>query len=153
MKSFDESTFIEKIENYNSLLGCIYSNGNYNFYLMPVAWWILDYKKYDPEHSSDNNSQFRNNIYTLTESNKNQFIESIKEDKISIEDIKSINEHYKGTDDIYYSRLSFFISFDNNIYINGFYDLELEDYLPEKWTGKFDEPIKYLPIELQKLWC
>ncbi len=146
MKSLKERL----IENY--LLGCIKYKNRFDFYLMPIAWWILNYNKYDPSilNSSERINNFRNGITIVTDQKKDSFINSINEDKISLQELEEItcldnNENYEY--------LNFFIDFDKKEFINGFHDIEVEDYLPnETWVGRFDEPKKYLPSELQKLW-
>lgn len=155
MNEYKNSTNKEKIEEYYAILGCIEYNGKYNFYLMPIAWWILDYKKYDPENTQVDDFNFRNNIYTLTKSNKNAFLNSISDYSISLAELKDIISYYNNLDYEFdsYGELFFYIDFDNNNYIYKFNDIELEDYLPNDWTGKFDEPLKYLPKNLQEIWC
>ncbi len=137
-------------ENY--IIGCIKYNGNYYFYLMPIAWWIINYEKYDPSilNSKERISNFRNGVIVVADGQTDNFIKSIREDEISLQELKEIIL-FDGKGN--YDYLNFFIDFDKKEYINGFYDIEVEDYLPdETWTGKFDEPKKYLPDELQKLW-
>lgn len=148
VKPYHQSDIFERIEHYNALLGCIKINNEYNFYLMPVAWWILNYKKYDPAHSTHANFDFRNNIYTVTDSNIGNFIQSISADKISAAELQQITNTYKNTNEQYYSYLSFYIDFDKKLYVNGFYNIELEKYLPEKWKGKSGNPTNYLPRNL-----
>jgi hypothetical protein len=137
-------------ENY--IIGCIKYNNNFEFYLMPIAWWILNHEKYDPNYkASEWEYVFRNNVLNVSQNKVNDFFKAIEVDKISLNELTEIIEL---NDKNNYDYLNFFIDFDKKEYINGFYDIEVEDYLPdETWTGKFDEPKKYLPDELQKLWA
>jgi uncharacterized protein YpiB (UPF0302 family) len=150
MKSIEQRI----LEDY--ILGCMKYENNYNFYLMPIAWWILNYIKYSPSILEDNERRknFRNGVLIVTNENHKDFFASIEEDKIMenelLEIIRNISPKYSEEG---YSYLTFYIDFDNNEYINGFYDIELENYLPDNtWKGKFDEPLKYLPKELQEYW-
>lgn len=145
----------DKVETYNALLGCIKFEGNYYFYLMPVAWWILDYKKYDPKNSKEDNFNFRNNIFVVTNENVDFFMKSIEDDKISLIQLQEIIKKYSTEKYKYdnYNYLYFYIDFDKYIYINGLFDVGLEDYLPDpSWTGKFDNPLNYMPEDIKKIW-
>jgi hypothetical protein len=63
-------------ENY--LLGAIKYQGDYNFYLMPIAWWILNYHKYNPNYDATKREEpFRNNVLNVTDSKIDDFVESI----------------------------------------------------------------------------
>jgi hypothetical protein len=144
----------------NYLLGCIKYHDQYTLYLMPIAWWILNYKKYDPEYSSKRKSVsyesgygpskpepiFRDNILNVSDGEIEAYLDSIKEDKLSIKDLELIIN--VPTDFRY---LHFFIDFDCKIFINGFFDIAVEDYLPDQiWKGEAGEPVSYLPSELKK---
>lgn len=72
-----------------------------------------------------------------------EYLDAIEEDKISNTEYINIVDNFSSED----SRITFFIDFDSKIYVNGFYDIEVEEYLPnESWKGKFDEPMNYIPI-------
>src|SRR5688572_30218055 len=89
-------------ENY--LLGCIKSHGQYTLYLMPIAWWILNYEKYDPEYPLKHKSVsyesgygpskpepiFRDNILNVSDGEIEAYLNSIKEDELSIKDLELI---------------------------------------------------------------
>jgi hypothetical protein len=150
MKTIEERI----LENY--ILGCIKYKENYNFYLMPIAWWILNYAKYSPSilENKERATNFRNGVLVVNKESIKPYLKSIEEDKLANKElIEIINEINKKYPEERYSYLNFFIDFDKEEYINGFYDIELEDYLPDDtWNGKFDEPLKYLPSNLQKYW-
>ena len=146
---------IEKrlLENYN--IGCIKYEENYNFYLMPIAWWILDYVKYSPSilKSKERQTNFRNGVLVVTDENIEPYLKSIEEDKLTEDELlELINEIDKKYPEEGYPYINFLIDFDEKKYINGFDYIEIEDYLPdETWKGKYDEPLKYLPSYLQRL--
>lgn len=129
----------EKIKD-NYLLGCIKYQSNFNFYLMPLAYWILNYSKYDPTYNpNDWGFVFRNNILNVDDLKIESFIKSIQIDKV---DIESLNFKDYNFDDIFL----FFIDFDSKTFVSFFDDIEIEEYLPdENWKGKFENPINYLP--------
>lgn len=54
----------ERLED-NYLLGGIKFKSKYNIYLMPIAWWILNYKKYDPDYNPDEWIMCLGTIYTM----------------------------------------------------------------------------------------
>jgi hypothetical protein len=148
MKTIEERI----LENY--ILGCIKYKGNYSFYLMPIAWWILNYAKYSPSilENKERVANFRNGILVVDKENIKLYLKNIEEDKLTDKELMEIsNEINRKYPEEGYSYLNFFIDFDNKEYINGFYDIEMEDYLPDDtWNGKFDEPLKYLPSELRQ---
>jgi hypothetical protein len=140
----------------NHLLGGVKYEENFYFYVMPVAWWILDYGKYSPSilNSKERQINFRNGIVVVTGNNIKPYLESIQEYRLTQKELSEIiyeiDEKYPEEG---YGHLNFFIDFDKKEYVNGFYDIELEDYLPdESWKGKFDEPLTYLPRHLQAQW-
>lgn len=133
----------------NYLLGCIKYNGKCSIYLMPIAWWILNYSKYDPTYNpKDWQNIFRDDILNVTDDKIEQFFKAIEGDKINLDEFKLVIDFIP----VQYKRIHFFIDFDNKILINGFYDIEVEEYLPDTtWEGRFESPIKYLPKELKLL--
>ena len=144
---------IEKLKR-DYLLGCIKVKSTHKFYLMPLAWWILDYKKYDPDHSDEKDLSFRNGIYTVSDTKITEYMNSINEDIIDIFDVQAIISIVSQQfPDENYSYLYFYIDFDKKSYVNGLYDIELENYLPDStWTGKYDTPLNYLPEDLKDIW-
>jgi hypothetical protein len=137
----------QRFEN-NYLLGCIRHKGEYSIYLMPIAWWILNYKKYDPTYNpADWKDVYRDNILNVSDGVVDDFMKSIEEDKVIF------NEFGTTIDDIpiKYRHIHFFIDFDNKLFVNGFYDnIELEEYLPDRnWVGRIDDPNNYLPNDLK----
>lgn len=138
---------IEKFEE-NYLLGCIKYTDQYALHLMPIAWWILNHKKYNSGYDPAKwKSVFRNNILNVSDSEIGAYLDSIKEDKLNIKDLELIFNV-----PIEYRYLFFFVDFDQKIFVNGFPDIALEDYLPDQtWKGVAGDPIYYLPPELKKI--
>ena len=127
-------------ENY--IVGCVKYRDICQFYVMPIAWWILDYKTYDPSILQQDEFDFRNGVYTVSDDKINDYLSSIEVDKISLLEVKYIQDNFTEE----YSRVTFFIDFDKKEYISGFPDIEVETYLPDKiWKGKFDwDPANYI---------
>jgi hypothetical protein len=134
----------ENIKN-SYLFGCVKYKDKFSFYLMPIAYWVLNYAKYDPEYNPSDWEEgivFRDDILNVNDSNIEPFIESIKVDEI---DVDSVNFNDYNFEDIFL----FFVDFDSKTFISYFDDIEIEEYLPdENWIGKFENPISYLPKEL-----
>lgn len=138
----------ERIEN-DYLFGGIKLNNTVEVYLMPIAWWILNYKMYDPFYDPNAwKEAFRDHIYNVTDDQIDKFVFSIKDDKLSLNDSVSLVNEISIEDRFLY----FFVNFDEKIFINGFSDISLENYLPDNsWLGIFDSPSKYLPLELKDI--
>lgn len=134
----------ENIKN-SYLFGCVKYKDKFSFYLMPIAYWVLNYAKYDPEYTPNDWEEgiaFRDDILNVDDSNIEPFIESIKVDKIDVDSVNFIDYNFE---DIFL----FFVDFDSKTFISYFDDIEIEEYLPdEKWVGKFENPISYLPKEM-----
>lgn len=128
----------EKIE-YGYLLGIIKYRDFFNFYLMPIAYWILNIQKYDPDYKPEDWSYiFRNNIENVVDQEIDNFIEAIKEDQF---DPKAFNREDLPV-------INFYIDFDSKMLVSCYLYTEVERYLPnEDWKGIFDDPQKYLPVE------
>jgi len=136
-------TIQENIDN-SYLFGCVKYKENYTFYLMPIAYWILNHIAYDPTYNPDDWKDgfiFRDNILNVEDDNIELFIQAIEVDKI---DIDTVNVKEYGLGNIFL----FLIDFDSKTFISYFDDISIEEYLPnESWIGKFDDPIKYMPKE------
>lgn len=129
-------------ENY--LLGCIKYRDRYSIYLMPIAWWILNYKKYDPAFDSAKwGVEFREGVYNVTDDKVEDYMQSIKDDKIEVDELENFSSPFE---------FYFFIDFDSKLFVSRFSDIEIEDYLPSSnWRGDFEDPIKYYPKEIKRL--
>lgn len=132
----------EKVDN-SYLFGCIRYQNQFTCYLMPIAYWILNHKIYNPEYNPDEwEFVFRDNILNVDDEQIEGFLQSIKVDEV---DIESINVSQYNLIDIFL----LYIDFDDKTLISFFDDVDIEEYLPnDKWTGIFDNPINYLPPEV-----
>ncbi|REC62491.1 hypothetical protein DRF65_10385 [Chryseobacterium pennae] len=140
---FNDMKSIEQRLDENYIPGCIKHKDEYQFYLMPIAWWILNYAEYSPSILQDISRQnFRNGAFNITDDKIDPFFISISEDQISIPEVKSMIENFTEE----YSAITFFIDFDKKIFISAFDYIETETYLPdETWNGRYGNPTDYIP--------
>ena len=110
-----------------------------SFYFMPIAYWILNYTKYDPGYNPTEWSfVFRDNILLVNDEKIGPYLKAIEEDRIYLEVLTGDNM----------PGLTFYIDFDSKLFVSSFPYVEVESYLPdETWEGVNDEPMKYLPPE------
>lgn len=136
---------IQKAIENSYLFGCIKYDNDLSFYLMPIAYWILNYSKYDPSYNPkdwNDGHIFRDNILNVDNKNIDSFIHCIRLDKI---DIELVNPKQNNLLDVFL----FFVDFDSKVFISYFDDIDIEEYLPdESWSGKFDNPLNYIPEEI-----
>lgn len=134
----------EKIEE-GYLFGCIKYKRSWNVYLMPVAYWILNYTKYDPQYNpNDWEEVFREHIYIVTDQLIEKYIEVIQKDSIGSEELRNVNFNKKE------AFFEVYIDFDCKVFTNSFDYIELQDYLPDSnWIGKYENPVSYLPEQLK----
>lgn len=131
-------TIREKLD-YHYLAGAIRFGDSYSFYLMPIAYWILNYGKYDRSFEARNKGfVFRGNVYNVEDNKIGAFLNAISEDKISNEEARKLME-----DGV---KLVFFVDFDSYLFIDGFGEIVLDDYMPdERWETRVGEPVKFIP--------
>jgi hypothetical protein len=141
---------IKRKFNENYLVGCIKHKGVLNVYLMPIAYWILNHEKYDPEYDpSKSKSVFRDNILNVTHDKIEDFVKSVAKYLLNLDD--EIKSEIKSTPPEY-KRIQFYIDLDKKIFISGFVDIEVEDYLPDSsWRGELGFPSEYVPIEIKSV--
>jgi hypothetical protein len=112
---------------------------------MPIAYWILNYAKYDPGYNPEDwndGNVFRDNILNVDDDKIENLIQSIQSEKI---DIDSVDLKRYNLGDIFL----FFIDFDSKLFISYFDDIDIEEYLPnEEWVGKFENPVHYIPTQI-----
>lgn len=66
------------------ILGCIKHKEQCSLYLMPIAYWILNYKKYDPTYNPEDwEFVYRDNILIVSDENIDSYMKAIEIDKIS----------------------------------------------------------------------
>jgi|GEM_PF-1211566 len=138
----------KRIED-NYLLGCIRSQQKDELYVMPLAWWILNYTKYSPNEEAINREDkfvFRDNIYNVTDDKIGIFLNSINEDRVNINELIKVKDSLSSE----FLKFLFYIDFDKKIFVSSFCDIDVEDYLPDSnWEGKIDDVYKYLQGEIK----
>lgn len=133
----------------NELLGAVVFENNWRFFSGTIGEWIMDYKAYDPSYDAKKwPDVFRNNLLQVDESNASQFCEAMKAYELTIDDVKELISE-NGPDKV---PLTILINFDTLVYVNGYYDLLLEDYIPKNWKGIMDDPLKYVPEFIKSIW-
>jgi hypothetical protein len=130
-------------------LGAVQTEGKVSFYLNPLAYWIMDYKVYDPTYRPDDwpGPRFRNDLLQVDESTVVPFLNAMAPDEVTLE---SIIQHLPAFGETLVPL--FLIDFDNRLFVNGYGESRLEDYIPSGWKGIFDNPINYLPEPIRQIW-
>ena len=138
----------KKIER-DYLFGCIKYKNQWDIYLMPVIYWILNNEKYNPDYNPKEwEFIFRGNILNVPDEAVPDFLRAIAVDKIDlnidlegIQSVSNVLEYFH-----------FFIDFDKKLYVTSFTDIGGEEYLPsDDWTGISNNPINFLPKNLKEI--
>jgi hypothetical protein len=138
---------IEEHLDVGNLLGCIRHNDLYQYYMLDIADWILNYGKYDPESVDD--VEFRNGLINISDQNIDAYVEYIKDGEVEIAAVSTFLTK-NGSDNLF---PYFYIDFDNFTFVNTFPNISVEDYLPgDNWVGIYESPIPYLPEEMKIIW-
>ncbi len=138
-------TIEEKTEQHY-LLGYI-NHPNESFYcLAPIAYWIFNYSKFDPEDDQSDLS-FRNGIYDINDKNISSFIEEMKKDEIAKEEIINYNIKHNGK-----LKLLFYINTKEKLLVSSFYYSSIEEYIPDDWKGVYGDPLLYVPKDIIVVW-
>ncbi|WP_298738823.1 hypothetical protein [uncultured Chitinophaga sp.] len=127
----------------NFILGCIKYNDQCSLYLMPIAYWILNYKKYDPTYDPSKwDFVFRNNILIVSDESIDQFMTAIQADKVTSNELTQSE----------IASMSFYIDFDSKVFVSSFSDVQVEDYLPhDGWQGLYDDLYHYYEFHKMEL--
>ncbi|MBS1605211.1 MAG: hypothetical protein JST42_21285 [Bacteroidetes bacterium] len=107
----------------------------------------MNYDKYDPGFRFQaESSNFRNGVLNVTDSEIENFLMAIDNDKVGPRDFKLAVDAPAES-----KRLKFFVDFDGKLFINGYYEnVEPEEYLPDPaWRGEMGYPIDFLPNEIR----
>ena len=92
---------------------------------MAIAYWILNYEKYDPSYNPNEwEYVFRNNMLNVTSENINEFLQAIEVDRVyenQFEDLKAIPNNLKP--------VYFFVDLDAKQFVSNFPEIEVEEYL------------------------
>jgi hypothetical protein len=143
-------THIEKKIERDYLFGCIKYKGKYEIYLMPVAYWILNSLKYDPTYNPKEwEFVFRGNVLNVTDDNVADFVKAVAVDKIDLNiDVPHLQVLSKEHVQFY-----FFIDLDEKLLVSSFPEIEVEDYLPDNWTGISDNPLRFVPKNIKDIFA
>ncbi|MDY7013860.1 MAG: hypothetical protein SVX43_09745 [Cyanobacteriota bacterium] len=141
-----------KIEDIDidDLLGAVCYGSRWHFFVCTVAEWILDYETYDPSVLSPftDSFVFRDNLFKVDDSNFSEFIEAIKEFELALSEIRELLE-FDGANN---RDLLVVIDYDKKIYVNGFREIDIHNYVPDNWYGFEGDPLDFVPSEVQDLW-
>ncbi|MCU0432815.1 MAG: hypothetical protein MUC87_05125 [Bacteroidia bacterium] len=134
------NSHIENRVNNHYLLGAIKANNDVRYYMAPIAWWILDYPKYDPSilNVKDSEFNFRENLLVVRPSDKEHFLEVMQEDYVDIKDVLLYNSVHDTP-----IRLLFIIDFDRSEFYSSFYDIDIHEYIPDQWKGYLREELPF----------
>lgn len=140
----------------DDIVGAIHVNGKWHFCLAYLADWIMDMEMYsghgpvDPREypigspERNNNFIFRNNIYTVSESNVKAYIDYLLTLEISTDNAKAIIEHNL----LHANRPLVVIDFDKRLFINGTGEVEIHNYVPTGWVGIEGDLVEYIPDDV-----
>ena len=133
----------------NDLVGVVKFNGAWRFFGGTVAEWILDYASYDPGFDpSRHDTVFRSNLLTVDESHADQFLVAMAPYEL---DPSSLERFIRANGSRAWP-LSVMVDFDDRLYVNGFAEISLQDYLPPGWRGVEGSPLAYMPAEIRRIW-
>lgn len=138
-------------------LAVVCYQGKYRFFLDDATYWVLDMATCSPSSKQSDVSHYRDGILVVDE-NAGEFLQAIKDSEISIGKLQQlVNQQHQtvlADEDDYRGdlHLFFLINFDEKLYVSMFADVGYEEYVPKGWKGIFDDPLKYLPEEIQSIW-
>lgn len=136
----------------DDLIGAVKFNNRWRFYAGLVGEWILDYYLYDPEYKfddlEDGSPVFRNNLFFVDEHNADEFCKAMNPYLLSTEEVYELLKK-RGAANF---PLYVVVNFDEQIYVNGYSELPMHEYVPATWKSVEDSPYKYVPADIAHLW-
>ena len=133
----------------NEHLGAVKLHARWRFFAGYIGEWILDYQSYDPESNQAQwRSQFRGGLLRVDEKDAEQFCRVMSEREFTLAEVKALVEA-QGPEKL---PLTVVIDFDERLFVNGYYDRSIEEYVPPGWRGIFDDPLRYVPSEICSVW-
>jgi hypothetical protein len=133
----------------DDLIGAVKYKGQWRFFAGIVAEWVLDYERYEPGYDPvRDDTPFRNGLLVVNENNAGEFCNVMAPYELSPSDIEQLIKK-EGAN---HFPLSIVIDFDAKVYINGFSEIPLHEYVPSNWVAKEDNSLKYLPDNFKALW-
>jgi hypothetical protein len=135
------------------LVGAVKYQSKWRFFDAPVASWVLNYVSFNPKFSLliDPKAQVvaQNRPLEVDETNAEEFLIALEEthetDPIEIQEY--ILAGYEKQ-----SQLAVVIDFDNKVYVNGYSETPLQEYIPAHWTGYEGSPLDYVPDSIKSIW-
>lgn len=133
----------------DDLIGAVHHQGNWRLFSGTVAEWILDYPRYDPGFKSvQGEAVFRNNLLRVDETNAAEFCEAMEPYELFAEDVRRLVE----TGEAVNWPLMVVINFDNKVFVNGFSEVPIHEYVPAGWTAYEDIASEHVPESIRALW-
>jgi hypothetical protein len=129
----------------DELFGVVKSNSEVRFYGAWLAEWILDYSSYDPSISTEGEEPLRNGLLVVRPDQGADFCKVMRPNEIDAGEVK---EYLKKR----FIPIDFYIDFDRALFINGFHEIAIEDYVPAGWTSEENDPLQFVPDDLRALW-
>lgn len=133
----------------NDLIGITKYRSHWQLFAGTVAEWILDYASYDPTFSpSRSEVVFRGNLLIVTEDNASGFLAAMEPYELCPEDLRAFFE----TANCCNWPLVVMVDFDARLYVNGFSEIPLHEYVPTGWKGVEGDPLEYIPDRFRSIW-
>jgi hypothetical protein len=133
----------------NEYIGLVCSAGVWRCFTGMLAEWILDYRAYDPSYDPTKWPDTpRNQLLQVGVDQAVEFQLIFEERELTKQGIQYILSTV-GAPRAYPIAA---VDFDTRRYVNGFYDLALEEYVPAGWISVFDDPLQYVSEDLRILW-
>jgi hypothetical protein len=141
-------TLTERLED-GYVLGITHYNNSYRAYVAPSAWFVMDYKAYDPSitASQQRTNDFRNGVIVVDLDTADAYLSAMEPDLLPMDELR--NALPANGDQL---QPLFLIDFETRQYISWYFDIGYEDYIPSGWKGVFDNPINYLPEPIRQIW-
>ena len=130
-------------------LGAVKIEDQWHLLALYIGEWILDYPSYDPiSDKSEENNNYRQGLWVVDESNSKQFLQAMSNEEMSLEDIKRLVKK-RGVQEV---PLTYVVNFDEQLFVDGQPDRDIEEYVPANWKGIKDFPLNYVPDEIKDIW-
>ena len=132
----------------DDLIGAVHFAGKWRVYAGTQAEWILNYQAYDHSDPAEWSEPFRGNLLLVDVYNADKFIQIMQPYELPSIDLAELVRQ-RGANNF---PLSIVVDFDRRLYVNGYHEAMLQEYIPPGWTGIEDNPFNFVPVEL-KTFC
>jgi hypothetical protein len=90
-------------------------------YMVPSAWFIIDYPRYDPSitGSRERSGDFRDGVLVVDDSTVEDYLKSMQEDAVSLDELQAYLPEKKES-----LQPIFLIDFDSHRYVSWFFDID-----------------------------